>query len=193
VSSGCRHALRRALCHQILRRHLSYRDRPLTRRRCGGRRPVRRPLALVLSRSSSRRGQGSGGGRSEGARMERARAEHGARAWASEQGPSACEPSARAPSERAPSERAPSEHALSDRGRAAPGCAGLCAALGALSNQWLKVAAGPLCRMDMPEGRARQALHVCCVAMACKMSVCDASGASRAGVHTVIVASSNTF
>ena len=78
-------------------------------------------------------------------------------------------------------------------GRAAPGCAGSRAALGALSNEALSFGTGLLCRTYMPEGRARQAFHACCVAMACQTRVCDASGASRAGVHTVIVALLSTF
>ena len=85
------------------------------------------------------------------------------------------------------------ERACAERAERAAGQAGLRARKSTLWNEALSFGAALLCRMYMPEGRARQAFHVCCVAMACKTRVCDASGASRAGVHTVIVALLSTF
>ena len=116
----------------------------------------------------------------------------------SARGPSARGPRARVPSARVPSEHAPSEHmrrasTCAERAERAAGQAGLRARKITLWNEALSFGAALLCRMYMPEGRARQAFHVCCVAMACKTRVCDASGASRAGVHTVIVALLSTF
>ena len=93
----------------------------------------------------------------------------------------------RAWTERAWAKRAWTERACAERAERAAGQAGLRARKITLWNEALSFGAALLCRMYMPEGRARQAFHVCCVAMACKRRVCDASGVSRAGVHTVIV------
>ena len=59
------------------------------------------------------------------------------------------------------------ERACADRAERAAGQAGLRARKSTLWNEALSFGAALLCRMYMPEGRARKAFRMCCAAMAC--------------------------